>query len=107
MEEFQIIEDHLCVKMPREIDHHQVGYFSKNIDYYIFHRGINNIVFDFEHTELMDSSGIGMIVGRYKKVACFHGKLYAINTNKQILKILHMVSLQKIIEIIKDDIKFV
>lgn len=103
MEEFEVVEDCLYVKMPEEVDHHQANYLSKNIDYYICNQGVNHIVFDFCHTKFMDSSGIGIIVGRYKKISCFHGKLYATHLNKQIDRILNMVSLRSIIEIVEDD----
>lgn len=103
MEEFKVIEDCLYVTMPEEVDHHQAGYISKHVDYYIYNQGVNYIVFDFYQTRFMDSSGIGIIVGRYKKIACFQGKLYALHLNKQIHKILNMVSLKKMIEVVDDE----
>jgi len=45
---------------------------------------------------------VGIILGRYKKITCFHGKVYAIHANLQIRKILHMSGLQKIIEILEE-----
>ena len=63
---------------------------------------VRNLIFDFSDTEFMDSSGIGIILGRYKKITCFHGKVYAIHVNMQIRKILHMSGLQKIIEVLEE-----
>ena len=37
--------------------------------------GVGNVVFDFESTRFMDSSGIGIIIGRYKKISYFGGKV--------------------------------
>ena len=47
----------------------------------------------------MDSSGIGIILGRYKKVSCFGGKVYAVNADNRIRRILLMSGLENIVEI--------
>ena len=70
--------------------------------YYKVKGGTKVLIFDFSDTEFMDSSGVGIILGRYKKITCFHGKVYAIHANMQIRKILHMSGLQKIIEILEE-----
>ena len=68
---FEIRENCLLIRLPEEVDHHKSVYISKKADDYIMKEGIGNIVFDFEDTMFMDSSGIGVIMGRYKKVSCF------------------------------------
>ena len=49
----------------------------------------------------MDSSGIGIIVGRYRKVSCVNGKVFAINADKRIRRILSAPNLVNIITIIE------
>ena len=88
--------------MPREVDHHNAAGITQKADEMICNREVKNLIFDFSDTEFMDSSGIGIILGRYKKISCFQGKVYAIHANQQIRKILHMSGLQKIIEILED-----
>ena len=91
MEEyFKVIGNYLMVKLPEEIDHHQANYISRNVDKILMQGKASNVVFDFEDTKFMDSSGIGIIAGRYKKVLCFDGKVYAINVDKYIKRILYM-----------------
>ena len=68
----------------------------------ICNREVKNLIFDFSDTEFMDSSGVGIILGRYKKIICFQGKVYAIHANLQIRKILLMSGLQKVIEILEE-----
>lgn len=101
MEEFKVIENYLMVKMPEEIDHHKANYISERADRYILQNPVDNIVFDFEETKFMDSSGIGIIVGRYRKISCFGGKIFAIHADRQIKRILHMSGLNKIVEIME------
>ena len=101
MEDFKVIDRYLMVKMPEEIDHHRSNDISRQADFYILKEQVDNIVFDFEDTRIMDSSGIGIIVGRYQKIACFGGKVFAIHADRQIKRILHMSGLGKIMEIME------
>lgn len=98
-QDFAVIENYLMVKMPEEVDHHESVHISKTADDYLMNSKIKNVVFDFEETRFMDSSGIGIIVGRYRKVACFGGKVIAINCNRQIRRVLDMSGLHKYIEV--------
>lgn len=98
-EQFKVIDSYLMVKLPEEIDHHQSAYISREADRFIIHENVNNIVFDFEDTRFMDSSGIGIIMGRYRKIACFGGKVFGINANKQIQRIIRISGLGKVMEL--------
>lgn len=99
MQDFQVIDNCLMIKLPEEIDHHKSAYISENADSYILKNEVNHVVFDFEDTRFMDSSGIGIIMGRYKKISCFGGKVYAIHADKQIQRILRMSGLNNIVEV--------
>ena len=98
-ENFKVIDNYLLVRMPEEIDHHLSDCISERADRFILRQEINNIVFDFEDTRFMDSSGIGIIMGRYRKVACFGGKVFAINADSRIRHLLMLSGLHKIVEI--------
>ncbi|MDE6883728.1 MAG: anti-sigma factor antagonist [Lachnospiraceae bacterium] len=100
MDDFKVIDNYLMIRLPDEIDHHKSVDISTKADRYIMSKKVGNIVFDFERTTFMDSSGIGIILGRYKKIACFGGKVYAINTDNRIRRILLLSGLQDIVEII-------
>ncbi|MBE5869106.1 MAG: STAS domain-containing protein [Lachnospiraceae bacterium] len=101
MEDFKVIDNYLMIRMPEEIDHHKSGYISERADRYILREKVDNIVFDFEDTRFMDSSGIGIIMGRYKKISCFGGKVFAIHADRQIKRILYISGLHKIVEIME------
>lgn len=102
-ENFKVIGNYLMIRMPEEIDHHRSSYISENADKYILKDQVSHVVFDFEDTRFMDSSGIGIIMGRYKKIACFGGKVYAINTDDRIRHILMISGLHKIVEIMNQE----
>ncbi len=95
MEEFQIIDHYLMVKLPVEVDHHKSQYLCQKADELLLCREVKNIVFDFEDTVFMDSSGVGIIMGRYRKVTCIGGKIYIIHANQQIKRIIKVSGMSK------------
>lgn len=100
MEDFQVIDHCLMVKLPAEVDHHRASYISENADRLLVREDVEHVIFDFEDTRFMDSSGIGIIMGRYRKIACFGGKVYAIHADRQIQRILQISGLNRIIEVL-------
>ena len=66
MEDFQVIDNCLMVKLPAEVDHYQAGYICEEADRFLLRQDVFNVVFDFEDTNFMDSSGVGIIMGRYR-----------------------------------------
>ena len=99
MDEFKVVDNYLMIRLPDEIDHHKSVDISARADRYILSKKVANVVFDFEQTTFMDSSGIGIILGRYKKISCFGGKVYAVNADSRIRRILLMSGLHNIVEI--------
>ena len=60
---------------------------------------IKNIIFDFKNIRFMDSSGIGVIIGRYKKISSEGGKVSVVNVNDRVKKIFNLSGMNKIINI--------
>ena len=100
-DDFQIIDNCLMIRLPEEIDHHGAGFICENADRLLCREEVKNIVFDFENTRFMDSSGIGIIMGRYRKISCFGGRVYAIHVDKQIQRIFRLSGLNKIVEVLE------
>ena len=98
-ENFKVIDNYLMVKMPQEVDHHKSGYISKTADDYIMKEGVGNVVFDFEDTRFMDSSGIGVLIGRCKKMGYGGGEVVAEHLSERIQKIFVVSGLHKMIRV--------
>lgn len=94
-----MIDNCLMVRLPEEVDHYRAAYICENADKLIVQKEVQHVVFDFEDTRFMDSSGIGIIMGRYRKIACFGGKVYVIHVDRQIQRILTMSGLTKVVEV--------
>jgi len=101
MDDFQVIDNCLMIRLPEEVDHHRAGFICENADRLLCRKDVCNVVFDFENTNFMDSSGIGIITGRYRKISCFGGRVYVIHANSQIRRILTISGLEKIVEVLE------
>ncbi len=101
MEEFQIIDNCLMVRLPEEVDHHRAAYISANADRLLLEERVQHVVFDFEDTKFMDSSGIGIIMGRYKKISCFGGRVYAIHADGRIRRMLKLSGISRMVEVLE------
>ena len=94
----ETIQKTLVVKPEGEIDHHAAEQMRAEIDREINLRGIQNLIFDFDKVTFMDSSGIGVIIGRYKQIQSRGGKTLIIRVKPQVDRILEISGINKIID---------
>lgn len=97
MEQFQIKKKTLIIRMPKELDHHSAKMIRTEADQFIAEKNINQVEFDFRDTDFMDSSGIGVIMGRYQNIRLLGGGVEATHVNDRIYKVLQLAGLTKVI----------
>ena len=97
--DYQIIDNYLCIRMPEEVDHHRSDEICKNADHYILESQVGNVVFDFEDTHFMDSSGIGLVMGRYKLMQELNGKVTVRNPPNHIRKVMRLSGIDRLASI--------
>lgn len=95
--DYKIFGNTLIINLGSELDHHNANIIREHSDKHIFSGQIKNIIFDFSHTDFMDSSGIGVIMGRYKLVDGIGGKVSIVNVNNSINRIFQISGLHKVI----------
>ena len=95
----------LIIHLPKEFDHHNCRNLRYETDLLTAENYVSRIIFDFTRTRFMDSSGIGVLAGRYRKISCFGGKVYVIHANRRIRKILEMSGIGDIVEMIDQEEK--
>lgn len=88
----------LIIQMHADLDHHNALWIREQADKMIERQNVKHILFDFTGVEFMDSSGIGVIMGRYKKVIFTGGKAAVCNVGSAVDRIMRMSGLYKIIE---------
>ena len=98
---FSIVEDRLMYRMPREIDQHVATGICKDIDMMIDAGGIREVIMDFEDTMFMDSSGVGIVIGRSRKLKYMNGKIGVKNLSERMKRIFRVNNLYSLVEEVK------
>ena len=95
--ELNISGNALVARPDCEIDHHSANQLRTQVDAAFEKSPCRHIVMDFSKVSFMDSSGIGMIIGRYKMAQKRGGKLALASMSDDIARIYQISGLAKII----------
>ena len=79
-----------------ELDHHSAEEIRNKIDRAISCKKPNHLILDFKNISFMDSSGIGLVMGRYRLLMNFHASLEIRNVTKQTKKLMELAGLGSI-----------
>lgn len=96
---FKNIEQKLIVYMTGELDHHSAEEVRIKIDDRLERENINFLIMDFSGVTFMDSSGIGVVIGRYKKLSSKAGKIAVTNVNEPIKRVFELSGMFKIVNL--------
>ena len=95
--EFKSVDDKLIAYLAGELDHHSAEEVRCKIDDTLDRGQFRKLIMDFSTVTFMDSSGIGVVIGRYKKLSFKNGTVYVTNVNKTIKKVFELSGMLKII----------
>lgn len=88
----------VVVRIDEEIDHHVCEKIKSKIDLAVDFRKANLLIFDFAGVSFMDSSGIGLIMGRYKNICKTGGQAVVVNLKPSVRKILQLSGIFRILK---------
>ena len=91
----------LTVFFDGELDQSVADSVKNKLDGYLDNAPIRQLVFDMQKLEFMDSTGIGLIMGRYKKMKAKNVQTFIANPNKQIEKVIKISGLYMIIPLLR------
>ena len=86
-------KNNLLVELKGELDHHSSENTRQKIDQQYFDQRLKNIILDLRGLTFMDSSGIGLIMGRYRNCLERKGSIVIVSDNVYVEKILKMSGL--------------
>lgn len=92
------------VYLPQELDHHFSQQITALVDKELEKGVVKQLVFDFSDTTFMDSSGIGMLMGRKRLLSYSGGTVSAIHVNDRILHIMEISGIYKHMEISQEPV---
>ena len=92
-------EDTVIAEIGGEIDHHRAVSVRSQIDEALFARMPKKLVIDIGRVDFMDSSGLGLIMGRYALMQRLGGTLSLREPNERLLRIFELAGLERMIRI--------
>lgn len=97
--EYKYIENQkvLIFRITEEIDEFKAKEIRRKADYEIERFMPKRVIFDFNSVSFMDSSGIGMVIGRFKQTSLLGGKMELANLRPSVRKIFEMSGVLRLI----------
>lgn len=91
-------DDKMIIYLSGEIDHHTSREIRDGVDRLIITHRPKAFILDLSGVDFMDSSGLGLVLGRFRKIKELGGEMYIANASDRTMKILKMAGVDKIIK---------
>ena len=95
----------LKVKLRGEIDHHSAGAVRCNLDEMIKSARPTRLLIDMSAVDFMDSSGLGLIMGRYSLMESIGGETCVLDPSPATEKILSLAGMERVVKILRSSVK--
>ena len=89
-------ENTVIARLSGEVDHHNAKSIRDDIDLAIDRHHPTRLILDFDGVTFMDSSGIGLVIGRYNSIKQYGGTVIIENTGSQIKKVMRLAGLDRL-----------
>lgn len=96
---FEVKEDVLIVRLSGELDHHEAEKLRSKWQDILYKNSVKHVILNLELVTFMDSSGIGVILGRYKEVLQLGGEMIVCSVSPSIKRLFEMSGLFKIVRL--------
>ncbi len=92
-------EDKLTVYLSGEIDHHSCVQIREQADTEIMKIHPKEVVLDFKDVTFMDSSGIGLVMGRYRLASSYGAVVTITEASAYLKRVMRIAGLDSIVNI--------
>lgn len=100
---YKKVRSTLIVRIAGELDLFIAERVSVEIDKRIADNSVKNLVLNLGKVSFIDSSGLGVIIGRYKKIKAKGGRTYIVGANPQVEKILFFSGVSRLVPLFKSE----
>ena len=95
---YEVKGNGLVVRLRGELDHSAAERLRGELDGLIERTRAKRLLLDMSELDFMDSSGIGLIIGRYKLMARRGGSVAVVGSNERVDRIFNMAGLYSLVE---------
>ena len=101
--DYKLVRNTLVVKIKGELDMVIAERIREEIDKKLIEHQIKNLILNLDKVTFIDSSGLGVIIGRYKKISAQNGKMYIVGARPAVEKILFFSGINKLVPIYRTE----
>lgn len=94
--EINVSGEVVTARLSGELDHHSAREMRQAIDSAVELNMPTLLILDFEAITFMDSSGIGLVMGRYRNISKNGAKLHITGASPQIYKVMKLAGLERL-----------
>lgn len=98
---YEVRGETLVVHVGGEIDHHSAVAVRTGIDAEIAAKRPSRVLLELSSVDFMDSSGLGLIMGRFALVKQYGGTLAVLDPSPAVIKIMKLAGMERMISILK------
>jgi stage II sporulation protein AA (anti-sigma F factor antagonist) len=91
-----VVDNDMCVMLIGELDEYSANYTRNYLDELFKKNNFENVIMDMSRLDFMDSTGIGVLLGRYKKLKENKKRIYIANPSNSIEKLIKMSGIYEI-----------
>lgn len=95
----------LIVHVGGEIDHHSAVRVRTDIDAHILEETPERVLLELSAVDFMDSSGLGLIMGRLGLVKKYGGTLAVLDPSAAVMKMIKLAGMERMVSILKTKVK--
>lgn len=89
-------ERELVAWLSGELDHHSAGTLREQMDAAIERCNPKRLRMDFQNVSFMDSSGVGLVMGRYRQMRLLGGELQISGAGDRVRQMMRMAGLDSL-----------
>lgn len=93
--------DTLLIRVRGEIDHHSAATVRKSIDDRILAERPERVLLELSAVDFMDSSGLGLIMGRFALVKQYCGTLAVLDPSPAVIKIMKLAGMERMVSVLR------
>ena len=98
-------EDALVVHIGGEIDHHSAVEVRTEVDARIIAASPEKVLLELSAVDFMDSSGLGLIMGRFALIKKYGGTLALLDPSPAVMKMIKLAGMDRMVSILKTKVK--
>ena len=99
--EYEVRGESLIIHICGEIDHHSAVRVRTEIDEQILAARSSKVFLELSGVDFMDSSGLGLIMGRFALVKQYGGTLAVLDPSEAVMKMIRLAGMERMISILK------